>query len=168
MAHRAGATLIGLDGLNHWLVPAWDQRRLIRAMRRVYPSITFVAEPMCADFIQVDAPGFMIAYTANKNARNDRDFHKLTTPHYLADFLLPGHESWAYFRYSEIQRIRPGNISAARVQSDASALAKLGYVPVIVSTVSLTDPDRARAAETWKTTVPEHLRQKPEAIRADP
>ncbi|MFI4893795.1 MAG: hypothetical protein ACIAQ0_10235 [Phycisphaerales bacterium JB058] len=168
MADRAGSTLIGLDGLNHWLVPAWDQLRLIRAMRRVYPSMTFVAEPMCADFIQVDAPGFMIAYAAKKGARSDRDFHKLKTPHYLADFLMPGHESWAYFRYSEIQRVRPGNISSARVQSDASALAKLGFVPVIVSTVNLSDPDRARAARTWETTVPEHLRQQPEEIRADP
>ncbi len=162
LAHKAGSTLIGLDGLNHWLVPVWDQIRLIRAMRRIYPSITFVAEPMCADFIQVDAPGFMIAYQARKDARSDRDFHKLKTPHYLADFLIPGHETWGYFRYSEIQRVRPGNISAARVQSDADALAKLGYVPVIVSTVPLSDPSRAVAATTWLTTVPKHLQQKPD------
>ena len=165
LAHRAGATLIGLDGLNHWLLPVWDQHRLIKAMRRVYPSITFVSEPISADFMQADAPAFILAYTAQKDARSNQDFHKLKTPHYLADFLLPGHETWAYFRYSEIQRVRPGNISPARVQSDASSLAKLGYVPVIVSTESLSDPERAKAAPTWETTVPRHLRQKPKDLR---
>lgn len=159
LAHSAGATLIGLDDLSHWTMPVWEQRRFIRALRGTYPSMTFVAEPMCADLIHADAPAFSVAYTAPPGGKQEADFHRLTTPNYLADFLLPGHESWAYFRYSEITGIRPGNISPARVQSDAARLASLGFVPVMVSAHALTDPALATAGRTWLTTVPEHLRQ---------
>lgn len=158
LAHSAGSTLIGLDDLNHWHMPAWEQLRFIRAMRATYPTITFVAEPMCADFIHAEAPAFAVAYTASTDARSELDFHKLKTPHYLADFLLPGHETWAYFRYSEIENLRPGLISGARVQSDASHLARLGFVPVMVSSHALNDPAGATAQKTWLTTVPEALR----------
>ncbi len=159
LAQRAGCTLIGMDNLSHWLMPAWDQRRLIRALRRTFPAITFVAEPAVCDFLQADAPNFLIAYQVPKQPRNEADFHRLTTPHYLADFLLPGHESWAYFKYSEITRVRPGAITAARVQEDAERLARLGYVPVLITDQSLPDPARARADETWRTTVPKELQQ---------
>ncbi len=160
LANRAGSTLIGMDNLSHWLIPAWDQRRLIRALRRIYPSMTFVAEPAVCDFLQADAPNFIEANHTPTQAKSNADFHRLTTPHYLADFLLPGHETWAFFKYSEVTRVRPGAITAPRVQEDAERLARLGFVPVLVTDQSLPNPSRARANETWLTTVPEHLQQK--------
>lgn len=162
LAESAGATTIGLDALNHWIMPAWEQRRYIEALGRTYPSLTFVAEPAPGDLVHAVAAGFHVAFAAPEDGREEGDFHRLRTPHYLADFLLPGHESWAYFRYSEISTVWPGYISGARVQSDANRLAALGYVPVMSSAHALTDTARATGARTWERTVPEHLRDSAE------
>ena len=38
-------------------------------------------------------PSFTAAYRGRKNGKDEEDFHKLVAPNYLADFMLPGHES---------------------------------------------------------------------------
>lgn len=166
LAREAGATMIGMDNLIHQILPVWDQLRLIRALRRTYPEITFIAEPMCCDLVHAEAPGFISAFTTPPGAKADLDFHKLKAPHYIADFLLPGHETWAYFRYSEITKSRIETISPARMQSDADHLARNGYVPVIITVHGLTNNRSATAAETWRTTVPAHLQQTQKATGA--
>lgn len=161
LARKAGATAVGLDNFTHVQIPVWDQTRFLGAIKRIFPELKFVAEPMCCDIIHAQIPAFIAAYRAPKDARREIDFHKLRTPNYLADFLLPGHENWALFRYSEIRRVDRTRIDAAREQRDAEHLARLGYVPVMLSSYNLPNPSRAVAAETWRTTVPEHLQHKP-------
>lgn len=168
LARAAGCTLIGLDHLTHWVMPAWDQRRFVQALRRVYPEITFVGEPISADFIHALGPAFVSASQAPRQATSDLDFHIVKTPHYLADFLLPGHETWAYFRYSEIAQVRPGHASTAQTQADAAYLARMGFVPVMVTDGPLTDPEAATARPTWETTVPAPLRMGPPMPQPQP
>ncbi|GAB5497576.1 MAG: hypothetical protein Phyf2KO_26560 [Phycisphaerales bacterium] len=162
MARNAGATAVGLDNFNHAHIPVWEQARLLGAIKRIFPELRFIAEPMCCDIIHAEIPGFVTAYQSPKDARREVDFHKLRTPNYLADFLLPGHENWALFRYSEIQRVDRTRITPAREQRDAEHLARLGYVPVMLSSYDLSNPARAIADETWRTTVPEHLQIRPQ------
>lgn len=159
LARRAGATEIGLDDFTHAHIPIWDQVRLIRAINKIYPELRLIVEPMCCDIIHAHTPAFVFASSANKNARSEIDHHKLRTPNYLADLLLPGHESWALFRYSEIRRVDQTNITPSRVQSDARHLARLGFVPVMLSPHGLSGTTQTEAARTWLTTVPAHLRQ---------
>jgi hypothetical protein len=167
LAKDAGATSIGLDNFTHALMPVWDQIRLIRAINNVYPEFKLIAEPMCCDIVHSVAPSFVSAYRAPKTATKELDFHRLKTPNYLADFLLPGHESWALFRYSEIRRVRSTDINATRMQRDAEHLARLGYVPVMLADFPLGRPERARADKSWLTTVPAHLKQ-PESATTGP
>ena len=95
---------------------------------------------MCCDIIHAATPAFVTADRAPKNAKTELDFHRLKTPNYLADFLLPGHETWALFRYSEIRRVRNTDINAARMQRDAERLARLGFVPVMLADFPLGSP----------------------------
>ncbi len=162
LARSAGATAVGLDNFTHVQIPVWQQIRFLGAIKRIFPELRFIAEPMCCDIIHAEIPAFIAAYRAPKDASREIDFHKLRTPNYLADFLLPGHENWALFRYSEIQRVDRSRIDSAREQRDAEHLARLGFVPVMLSSYDLPNPARAIAAETWRTTVPEHVQPIPQ------
>jgi len=159
LAKDAGATLVGLDNFIHEHMPIWDQVRYLRAIRKIYPELKLIAEPMCCDIIHSVTPSFVAAYRSPKDGIAESDFHKIRAPNYLADFMLPGHESWAFFRYPEIVRASGAHITAARTQRDIARLADFGYVPTIVTSYQLTNPEASRAKKTWLTTVPKHLRQ---------
>ncbi|HED53491.1 MAG TPA: hypothetical protein ENJ00_04745 [Phycisphaerales bacterium] len=158
LASKAGATMIGLDNFVHHLLPVWDQVAYLRALHILYPSLTFITEPISCDVVHVVAPTFVRDFRAPKDGTRESDFHQLRGPHYFADFLLPGHEIWGYFRYPEIKRVRPTRITPARVQRDADRIASFGFVPVMATRFPLGDPASATAAETWRTTVPASLR----------
>lgn len=167
MASQSGATHIGLDNFVHTHMPIWEQVRYLRAVRKIFPELTLIAEPMCCDIIHSVTPSFTAAYRGRKNGKDEEDFHKLVAPNYLADFMLPGHESWAFFRYAEIVRASGANITATRTQRDITRIASLGYVPVFHTQFPLAFPERSRAAKTWLTTVPKHLRQSAPAQESD-
>lgn len=154
LAEEAGASIIGLDNFTHAMLPVWDEVRLLRAMKTVFPDLKFVVEPMCCDIIHAATPGFISAFRAPKDGRERLDFHKLRTPHYLADYLIPGHETWALYRYSEVQRVDRSEMNANRVQADAEHLASLGFVPVMLTHHTLRNPRDARAEQTWTKTAP--------------
>jgi len=99
-------------------------------------------------------PTFNRAFQAEAGMSDEEDFHRLDRPAYLADYLLPGHEIWGFFRYSDIERRSGREIDAARLQRDAERIARNGYVPVISSSLPLTSPSLVTADATWLTTVP--------------
>jgi len=112
---------------------------------------------MNVDIVHAVAPTFTRGFRAPKDGTNEKDFHSIRSPHYLADLLLPGHEIWAYFRYSEISRVDNKRITSDRIQRDAERLAGFGYVTAMVNSIHLPDENLAIAKETWLTTVPQDL-----------
>lgn len=154
LARDAGATLIGLDAFTHGYMPAWEQVGYLEDLRRQYPEMRFITEPMTSDVVHRVSPTFERAFRSGEGMRREEDFHRMPVPHYLADSLLPGHEIWGYFRYSEIQRVPGQRVDADRVQRDAERVARNGYRVVMASAFPLSSPSRVRASATWETTVP--------------
>lgn len=154
LARRAGATMIGLDAFTHELMPVWEQVGYLQTLQREYPEMRFITEQMTSDVVHRVAPTFNRAYRAEAGMRRESDFHRLPVPHYLADYVVPGHETWGYFRYSEIGRIEGQRVDGPRLQRDAERLARNGYRVVMASAVPLSNPGRVLADATWLTTVP--------------
>jgi hypothetical protein len=146
--------MIGLDAFGHMAI--WEQYRWVKELRAQYPQVKFVIEPVAPDVMHTAAASFFLGWQAPEGVSPER-FYKIRNPHYLADFLVPGHESWAQFRYDVIRRLPGGATTPERIQQDAEFLARHGFTPVMPVSIVLTDPVRASAVPSWKLTVPAHL-----------
>jgi hypothetical protein len=153
VAVRAGATIIGLDTFSHNYTPTWKLHGWLEYLTWRFPQVRFVTEPMQCDFIHTQAAGWSVGWNEN-NPQTLEDVYHLKGPHLLADFLLPGHETWGSFRYVATQQfnLEP---TPERVMSDMERYASYGFVPNFHATFSLTRD--IRAAESWLTSVPEDL-----------
>ncbi|MEL6499345.1 MAG: hypothetical protein AAF937_04220 [Planctomycetota bacterium] len=154
LADRAGATFIGLDAFTTKEMPLWQQYEWIIRLRQMYPHMTFVAEPMACDILHTLGPTFDIAWRGGDRTGRPDTRYRVQHPHHLADFLLPGHEMWAYFRYQGTTLPR----NSAWVQRDAEHLARSGHVPVIKTQSPIPNPERALAQPSWLVTVPDRLK----------
>lgn len=124
-----GAKIVGLDAFGQ-MQPA-PALRYLRMLRERYPAVKFIGEVSLADIYHVYAPTFVFG-------------SQITTPHYLADFLLPGQETWLMVGYDAL---RPGETELQTRAREMKRAADMGYVALVNSNVPIT-PDLA-AAEGW-------------------
>lgn len=145
-----GATMIGLDAFPRSTPAA--QYRLLWALRARAPGVRLITEVAASDLYHALAPTWV-------NAEDVRG------PHWLADFLLPGHETWAAVRADVLEKRARRALTLPERQRALGAVAGAGYVPVDLSGVPL-GARPPRAAPTWLTSVPAHLRLAPAPPRA--
>ncbi len=155
MAVRAGAGTVVLGSSKHTLVPAWDQHQWIEQLAMHFTSTSFVVEPGGPDFIHAIAGMSLAATMENGRPTREQDLYTLRHPFWMADFLLPGHETWGVLKYTMLKRAFHQDADGARVLQDTRRLALLGYVPVAHYDNDLTT--NIAAAESWKQTVPADL-----------
>lgn len=153
IARELNATIIGLDAMSG--MPAWDGYEWIQMMQARYPEMKFIAETLCADFVHTITPTFFRGTRVPEN-------HRLaaTTPMNLADFLNPGHETWAQIAGQDV-KINAGLPPSAPLPvglfyERCRKAAYDGYVPVVFG--NLPSTHGLRAAESWLRTVPADLR----------
>jgi len=118
LAVAAGATTIGLDAFKLEMYP-WDAYRWLKMMRAHSPNVKFASEGPTADFLNTLGANFIFM-------KNSDEIH---TPHYLAGFLLPGHETWATPRLSTLSKL-----------VEAERLANMGYNTLIMQLDNINDP----------------------------
>ncbi len=153
-AVAVNATTIGLDAMSS--MPAWDAYDWMLQLRSEYPEVRFVFETMAPDFIHTVVPTYLYGTRIPQS-----DPFAASRPHALADFLNPGHETWAHISGHDV-KINAGLPSTSPVPQDllykhAEEAASYGYVPVIFGKVLTTDGLEAR--QSWLYTVPEDLLQ---------
>jgi len=140
MAVRAGATMIGLDA--HYQRSPANMVRWITAMKQRAPGIKFITEAASCDILHNLTPTF-------------HESGAIRTPHILADFLNPGHETWAALS-APVEAVRENrNPTHAEMAREGQRVAALGFVPLMYGPRAL--PSTLRAAESWRTTVPRDL-----------
>lgn len=160
-AASAGAKTIGLDAFgDNSETPAWELVRWIQMLRERHPDITFVTEKHKPDILHRLGPTFFQAYNKGIEApRTVADMRLIDEPYYLADFLLPGHETWLSLRTDLLERVPGFRVTDHFVHNEYQRAMELGYVPVFYAGI---DPDASDlAAETWLHTVPAGLRASP-------
>ncbi|MGQ0627710.1 MAG: immunoglobulin domain-containing protein, partial [Phycisphaerales bacterium] len=160
-AVAVNATDIGLD--TFIALPQWKGYGWLNQLRATYPGAKFIVEPMPSDLLHTLGAGFMIA-TRPANEQ----WLAATNPHYLADFLVPGHETWGSILHVEPSEfgLPPGSaLSDANMRTLYSRVAGWGYVPQTYTPAPLTAPlAQWNAAQTWTTTVPLDLQGPAEPV----
>lgn len=155
LAARAGATMVGLDTFSHKFTPVWKLYPWLQRLQFMFPQMRFVIEPITCDVMHTLAPTFLRGYADKETVETQEDLYQIKGPHILADFLLPGHEIWAGFRYLGLRTYFGIEPTVERIESDMRRYAGYGQVPVFfVDTPLNTD---IQASESWLTSIPEDL-----------
>jgi hypothetical protein len=142
-AAGVGARQIGLDTMS--ILPVWIAYPWVRQMQLLYPQFHFVTEAFMCDIMHTIAPSYQLPWN-----------YTVLGPHFLADFLNPGHETWAH-------DLLGANDAAARARMQQ--LAAWGYVSASAESqpplTAGTEPLSAyNAKDGWLcTTPPELIRQ---------
>ncbi len=142
-AASLNAGLIGLDAFvsaDPYFLYTW-----LTKMRQRQPNIKFISELSPPDIIHSLAGSFLFEWNVGENEKP-----------LLADFLLPGHETWVSVWGQELTRElgrRPTMAEFVRVYQRYS---DSGYVVLDMNTVPL--PPTVTAARTWETAIPPELR----------
>lgn len=155
-ARNLGVRMVGLDTFSHYYTPVWKAYGWLKRMRAEFPEMTFVIEPLTCDILHTLAPTFYRGYHDREAPESPEEVYGITTPFYLADFLLPGHETWGGFRYGTLEKTFGLNVTPQLVAKDAAEIAAFGLVPAIFTDFDL--PPGIKAAESWLETVPADLR----------
>lgn len=156
LAVRAGATMVGLDTFSHLETPTWKLYDWLLYLKWRYPQVSFIIEPMPCDIMHSLAPAWLRAFGEENDPDDHDSLYRVNNPHYLADFILPGHEIWAGYRYLGLTRLDDGTeLTAERVYSDMQRFADFGMVPAFFTNFPLNR--EIHIAQTAYDTVPADL-----------
>ena len=163
LAREAHADMIGLDAMSHKRIAMWDQLAWLDALRDRAPGATFILEPRTCDFLHNDAPMYFRGYGVAPVVRTPADLTNIRSPHYLADLLNPGHETWASLRWDPNVRQGMRTTEIERI-ADCRRAAALGFVPLMFSVVP--HQPEFNASRSWLSTIPADLREHLDTLRA--
>ncbi len=152
-AMQVGAEIIGMDAMSS--MPAWDAYDWLLHLQSEYPDTTFIFETLSPDFIHTITPTFLYGTRIPETSP-----FAATSPLLLADFLNPGHETWALISGQDV-KLNAGLPSTDPVPFSlfyerCKKAARDGYVPVVFGPMPTTTD--LSAAESWLTTIPADLR----------
>ena len=160
LAVQAGANTIGLDSFGHEVMPIWKEVLWLKAMQDRAPGVKFIIEPSGCDVLHRLAANFIDGWNSEPNPPNIEALYKIKNADTLADFLLPGHETWVGMRWDHWRQFNQ-TPTPQRIAADIKKYARFGYVPVVFAEPAMS-PD-FRAVDTQPQTVPAELRTAPGA-----
>jgi hypothetical protein len=140
LAVQSGARLIGLDAFSTTFLPVWDLIPWLRQLQHAQPEVTFCTEGLAPDILHRLAPTWLDLYSATPK-RFDSTL-RIRGRFLLADWLLPGHETWGgmQFERSPDPAVRGGGrANAGAREALVSRVAGFGYAPVVFSNIALRD-----------------------------
>ncbi|MGD9692533.1 MAG: hypothetical protein AB7G17_10975 [Phycisphaerales bacterium] len=133
-AMQTGVKEIGLDTLT--LMHGWDAYRWLDMLRQRAPGVKFVVEPACPDFLHTLGARFIQGNRPQSEAR-----FALGESQRIADYLLPGHETWAFVRSDYLRGLRGPNSmpTPADIEQEAMRFVAMGYTPCVTTTTQISE-----------------------------
>lgn len=157
LAVMAGTTVIGLDYFFAGeQTPSWKLYHWLERMKQHAPGVKFVTEARNCDFMHTLAPTLFDFYPTLEEVQHGEQLMRITEPFYLADLLVPGHETWGALGFDRVRAVRGAAMSAAEQRSEMLRAAGSGYTIVAFNEEPLTDAHLA--IETRNTTIPADIR----------
>lgn len=130
-ARSAGATTIGLDAFAHCIVPVWKLVPHLAAMKAAYPELQFCSEGRAPDVLHALSSTWIDGYRYPR--ATDRDEFVAIDRFRVADYLLPGHETWVGMSFD--RSTNPALWGPTSSQSSREALIRdtiaRGFVPIV-------------------------------------
>lgn len=142
-AASLNAGLIGLDAFvsdDPYFLYTW-----LTKLRQRQPNIKFISELSPPDIIHSLAGSFLFEWNVGENEKP-----------LLADFILPGHETWVSVWGQELTRELGRRPTMAEFVRIYQRYSDSGYIVLDMNTVPL--PPTVIAARTWETAIPPELR----------
>lgn len=136
LATQLGARMVGLNDFNK--LPAWKAYDWLTELRQNSPGVMYITSPACGDLIHTLAPAMLVA-----NPHPDAPSTGVDTRFFLADFLLPGHETWGLIRVDRL-----GSPHDEGIRDEIFRVVEKGFVPVVVPPLRI--DRRIVAEETWR------------------
>ncbi len=161
MAVQAGVTFVGLDTFSPGVVQLAKLYHWLHDLRERYPTVRFIVEPNACDMLHTLAGSFISGWKDDKKPDTVQGLYRVTVPHALADFLVPGHETVLGFRYNGYREYFNTAPNPDMVRQDMEKFAAMGYTPAIFEDQGASGA--IAVARTWETTVPPDLRLSPAA-----
>ena len=140
-AVSTGASLIGLDAFSHTETPVWELYGFLLQAKARYPNVKFCSEGRCCDILHTLAPTWIDGYRFR--IRPGAELLVTSEPFLLANFLLPGNETWSgmLFDRSGIPDLAGGTSVQSSQEAAIAKVAANGYIPVVfVDTIDLRAP----------------------------
>jgi hypothetical protein len=162
-AIQAGVTMIVLGNSSAELMPAWEIAEWVHHLNHRYPGVKFVTSPLTCDLMHVVSPGVVQGWDEKATPQSSNEILSIRGPHSLADFLFPGHETWASFQYARHRTEFKVQPTVNTVIKDMRTVAEHGYVPFFLELGG--DGKQIKAAPSWERTVPSDLL--PQALSND-
>lgn len=136
LAVEAGASTVGLDAFSHASVPVWVLVPWLEELQSRAPSVRFCTEGRAPDVLHRIAPTWQDMWRFAPDRQGE--LRMIRGPFILADWLLPGHETWAamLFDRSNDQRLH-GAADAAAQRASIQWAASVGFVPVVFSSTDV-------------------------------
>jgi len=156
---QAGVTWVGLDTFSPGRVQVADLYDWLIDLRTRYPGVRFIVEPNACDLLHSVAGSFISGWKDDKHPGTIDGLYRVNAPHTLADFILPGHETFLAFRYNGYRQYFNINPTPQIIEEDMRRFAQLGYTPAIFEDKNDIAP--VTVARTWETSVPHDLRLSP-------
>ncbi|MCA9277620.1 MAG: hypothetical protein H6815_02390 [Phycisphaeraceae bacterium] len=156
IAVAAGASVIGLDAFIARHMPVWTQMEWLNQLQTRYPDIRFITEPTSCDIIHTVCPSWVLITTNSPNPLPQSEWHRVTSPHVLADFFLPGHETVGSYSFQQLKLNQNRGPTESEVNATAQWLGSLGYVPLVFTIEDLVAP--VQVAKSWEFTIPADIR----------
>jgi len=129
LAVTSGARIVGLDAFTHHASPLWELHPWLARMTSENPQVTFCTEGRNPDIMHALAPTWIDAYGWSKYQPNGP---LITGRFVLADWLLPGHETWAGVMWNRADRTElRTEVGGAARRAEIDRLRTLGFVPVL-------------------------------------
>ena len=149
-----GARVIGMDTFCHKYTPIWKGIPWLHDMKARFEGIRFITEPSMCDIMHLVAATWVNGYELAPGDRpaTVQDIYAIKGPDILADFLVPGHETWAGLGYDLHKRFFNIDPSPAYVINDLRRYAAWGYTPVVFEAINL--PSDLTPAKSWETSLP--------------
>jgi len=153
LARQVKANCIGLD--TYSVAEPWKAYTWLARMKEELPGAKFIIEPVMSDIMHQAAPMFILGTRAP-----GQEFWALTTPHILADFINPGHETWAFIDHSHTRLVNGGREPTVQeMQQIVRNFARLGYVPV--EHWRFPADSSMNAVKSWEFSIPADIRENP-------
>lgn len=143
--NELGATVIGLDAFGLEMSPA-DSYEWLRTMQRRHPHVKFITEASHADIYHAIAPTYAFVPFQSE----------IQTPKVMADFLLPGHETWASVSFFSMAHELGRPPTDAEKKAEIERITSMGYIAVVFDDYTLNRD--YLAAKSWEFTIPPDLR----------
>ncbi len=156
LAVQAGCRVVGLDTFSAERTAVWKLYAWLRFMRLRHPDVSFMMESRPCDVLHTLGGAVLNGWNDLKPPTTPEDLYSIKHPLWLADFLLPGHETYAVYRYSEWQQYYGITATPDRVIADMQRHAAFGFTPIMQAPGEI-PPVSIEIARPWEQTVPADL-----------